>query len=340
MTASGDPGRTATKAGTVTVALCTYNGANWIRYQVRSIVEQTIPPRQLVLSDDGSTDRTVELALDEFEAAGGDRLGIELVVIRNGQTLGVVANFEQALRASGREFVALSDQDDVWHPRRLERALLAFDRRPSLLLVHCDAQLVDRDGEPLGRTLAHTQGLTSKERSQIADGRELECLVRRRLVTGATVVLRRQLLIDALPIPPRWMHDEWLGVVAAAKNGTDFIDETLVDYRQHGGNQVGVRRRTLNEKFELLTGAGGERNRRLVEQWAALVDRLTLIPDVPPRNRAFAAGRLAHETFRAGLSRNRLRRMAPVGLRAVRGDYRRYARGSKDVLLDLIQPSD
>ena len=110
---------------TVSVALCTHNGARFLEAQVRSICAQTLPPAELVLSDDASTDGSVELVsrlLSEHPQDGG-HAAIDLRVLRNARPLGARANFEQAMHHCRGEWIALCDQDDVWQPDRLRRLL-------------------------------------------------------------------------------------------------------------------------------------------------------------------------------------------------------------------------
>ncbi|MBC7760514.1 MAG: glycosyltransferase, partial [Candidatus Saccharibacteria bacterium] len=115
----------------VSVALCTRNGAQFIEAQLRSILNQSVQPHEVILSDDASTDDTVAIA----RAVMNDDSGPILTVIPNPIALGITANFEQAILACSGEFIALCDQDDVWHPHRLSRALQQFEAQPSLDLL-------------------------------------------------------------------------------------------------------------------------------------------------------------------------------------------------------------
>jgi glycosyltransferase involved in cell wall biosynthesis len=105
----------------ISVALCTHNGERFITEQVRSILAQSYPPAELVLSDDASSDRTVAVATAIVEEHNRDHGDVRLVVMENRPALGVAANFAQAIAACTGDLVALSDQDDRWAPERLER---------------------------------------------------------------------------------------------------------------------------------------------------------------------------------------------------------------------------
>jgi glycosyltransferase involved in cell wall biosynthesis len=316
---------------TVSVALCTHNGARFVAEQVRSILAQSVPPRQIVLSDDASTDETVAIVARAVAEHGSS---VELVVLRNSPALGVTANFEQAVRACTGEFVSLSDQDDVWLPERLERLLDAFEADTSLTLLFSDARLVDGDGRPLPDSLFDSIRFTPGEQFEVHDGRALDTLLRRNVVTGATVLFRRSLLDDALPFPASWVHDEWLAVIAAITGRVDFLAAQLVDYRQHGGNQIGARKPTLRDKISRVTVARGQRNARLAARAQALVDRGGFSPEVA----ALVAAKRAHEGRREAYPVIRLLRVGPVLRTLVSGGYSRFGRGRYDVVRDLLQP--
>lgn len=324
----------------ISVALCTHDGAAFVGAQVRSILTQAPEPGEIVLGDDASGDDTigiVERLVAEHRAAGGST---ELVVRRHDPALGVVANFVDALTHARGDLIALSDQDDVWHPGRLALAVAAFGADPSLLLLHSDARLVDAAGESIGMTLLQALEATAGERAGLERGDAFSTLLRRNLVTGATVVLRRELLASALPFPEGWVHDEWLAAVAAATGTLRLLPEPLIDYRQHGANQIGAHRPTMVERWAKLREPREPRASRLVARTYALVAALERLGDaVPPDRLAAARARLAHEERRRVLPRMLLARAPRVIWAAARGDYSRYSRGAIDVLRDLLQPT-
>ena len=322
------------KRSTVSVALCTHNGERFIVEQVRSILRQTEPVGQIVLSDDASTDATI--ALVEREVA--DHLGdpVELVVLRNSPALGVTANFAQAIAACTGELIALSDQDDVWLPDRVSVMADVFAADSGLSLLFADAQLVDGDGDPLRDTLFESIRFTRREQREVHEGRGLDTLLRRNVVTGATAMFRRGLLDAALPIPSAWVHDEWLAIMAAITGRVDFLAAQLIEYRQHGGNQIGASKPTLRDKVNRVTSPRTERNERLEARARALLER---VQGLGPEIEQLAAEKLAHEGRRLAYPGPRARRLAPVVRAALRGDYRRFGRGRYDVVRDLLQPA-
>ncbi|GIT81036.1 glycosyl transferase [Leifsonia sp. LS1] len=322
---------------TVGIALCTYNGARFLDEQLASILEQEPPAEQVVVADDSSRDGSLEIV-----RRAADGTGVPIVVLEGtGAPLGVTANFERAVSAVTQELVALSDQDDRWHDDRLAVLRERFAADPDLVLLHTDADLVDAEGRPLGRTLFESLEVQPHEFAAEESGRAFEAFLRRNLATGATVVFRRSLLDLATPFPADWVHDEWLAMIAAATGRVGVVRAATIDYRQHGANQIGVGAPTLSRKIGRVLEARGERNRTLASRFAVLADRLAALGDrVSDEQLAEARAKASFERTRAEFPANRLRRALPVLRLARTGLYERYAsRGRADVLRDLLQPA-
>lgn len=323
----------------VSVALGTHNGARYLREQLDSILAQTHAVAEIVLSDDASRDGTVELAeqvIEEHRAT--DAATPSLVVLRNPVALGVTANFEQALTAASGDLIALSDQDDVWHHDRIERALAAFARRPGAELAAAEARLVDENGVPLGTTLFGTLGVDVPLRLRLESDAAFDELLKRNVVTGATMMVARALVQRAAPFPASWVHDEWLAMIASVGGGVAIVPEPVIDYRQHGGNQIGVARLGPGGKLARLREARTARNAQLLQRARDLADRLPAISGDDSGVVAAAHAKLAHERMRQAIPARRFERIRPIFREWRTGAYERYGRGVQDVLRDLVQP--
>ncbi|MEO7122215.1 MAG: glycosyltransferase family 2 protein [Lacisediminihabitans sp.] len=319
----------------VSVALCTHNGARYIEEQLRSILGQTVLPLEVVVSDDASTDGTLELVRHLWTELTGS--APRLVLLHNEIALGVTANFEQAISACTGDLISLSDQDDVWAPGRLEALIAKFENRPQLSLVFSDARLVSSAGDALGASLFEALEISSADLDALRTGDAFATLLRRNLVTGATAAFRRTLLENAAPFEMAWVHDEWLAIIAAATSEVDWMPEQLIDYRQHGQNQIGVSVPTLRYKIGRVFEPRGDRNERLALRATALLSRLEML-EVRPQIRELARGKAAHELFRAGLQRNRASRVVPILREALTGNYGRFSsRGRWDIVRDMMQ---
>lgn len=320
-------------APSISVALCTRNGARFVGTQVRSILAQSIPVSQLVVSDDASSDETVDIVEAEVRRAGGL---IRLQVIRNDRPLGVTANFEQAIAACDGDMIALSDQDDVWHPDRLASVLPLFSY-PDVMLVHTDADLVDGSGRPLRTTLFEALEIDDATLRQ-EERDPLGALLRRNLVTGATVVFRRILAERARPFPDGWVHDEWLAICAAILGTVRPLPSATIDYRQHGANEIGVARPTLRYKISRVLQPGAARQQRLARQFRQLAERLPAFPELDAGDRERIDLKARFEAERSRLSPARAARLVPVIRLLASGGYHRFAsQGRMDAVRDLVR---
>jgi glycosyltransferase involved in cell wall biosynthesis len=324
----------------VSVALCTHNGASFIREQVRSICLQTLPPREIVLSDDASSDDCVDIARAAVDECNSERPGhpVALSVLHNAVALRVTKNFEQAVRACEGDLIALSDQDDVWQPERLARMAAEFERRPDLLLLHTDARLVDGERRDLGQSLFHALEVKPFELNWIHGGNAFDVFLRRNLVTGATAVFRRSLLDDAVPFPVEWLHDEWLGMIAACLGGVDLLEEELIEYRQHASNQIGARRDSFMGKVrKALASRGDTHVKRAIKAEILLARLLEMGGRVPPAIIEEVRSKIEHQRFRAALPPGRIARCGPVLREAMTGRYNKFGRGVRGVVRDLFE---
>ncbi len=219
----------------ISVALCSYNGAKYIREQLESITGQSLRPKEIVVCDDGSSDGTVEL-VESFARSAA----VDVRVYRNERQMGVNANFSRAIGLCRGAYVVLSDQDDIWAKDKLELSMAEMARQEKAIgikrpcLVHSDLKVCGSDGRVLATSYMRRQGLNHVTEAPL---RRLQV---RGFVTGATVLMNRALVEVALPIPEEAVHhDWWLALVAAAAGRIGFVPQVLVFYRQHSSNVIG-----------------------------------------------------------------------------------------------------
>jgi glycosyltransferase involved in cell wall biosynthesis len=292
-------------AAKISVAMCTYNGGRFLPAQLTSIANQTRLPDELVVCDDCSTDRTVDI-VREFAAAVSHPVRIFV----NERNLGFVANFERAIRLCNGDLIALSDQDDSWYPERLERSEQVFASHPEVGLVFSDADLIDDQDQLTGTRLWPNFGFVGELKQRLLAG-DYTVLVRKRFVTGATIMFRSRLRENCLPFGSGWLHDEWLAPAAAAVADVLPIDSPLIRYREHASQQVGLstqpglwerRRRHWNELSRQI-GMLEEMCSRLSQQ--PLSQRGELLYSCYQAQLRFAR-------FRYGLPKRRLARLPAI----------------------------
>ncbi|BBP81940.1 alpha-L-Rha alpha-1,3-L-rhamnosyltransferase [Pseudomonas sp. Pc102] len=200
----------------ISVCLASYNGEAYISEQVSSILAQLSPEDEVIVSDDGSSDGTLE------KIHGFNDPRIRLL---QGPRQGLIANFQNALLHAHGDIIILSDQDDVWLPGRLE-SVVSYLRDHDLVV--CDCTVVDRD---LG-LIAPSFYLLNNSGPGL-----LKNLVSNSY-QGCCMAFRKRILELALPFPVNIpMHDWWLGLVAELYGRVYFFQQPGLLYRRHDANQ-------------------------------------------------------------------------------------------------------
>lgn len=317
-------------SGGISVALATLDGARFVAEQVRSILSQTTPVDEIVVGDDGSRDGTLDVVRREVERSSVE---VRLRILDGASEGGVAANFTRILAATRGELVLLSDQDDVWRRDRVASAVRRFADDPALDALFGDARLVDADGRPLGSTLFGALPVREAELDAVIHGRAVEVLLRRNIATGATMAVRRTALDRALPVAEGWIHDEWLAITTALVGKLGVERRTLVDYRQHGGNAIGVSSPSLGRRLTRLTERRGDRNARLAVAAASLLAWATQAGVADVR----LADKAKFESARASFPKSRLARLPGI-VRMLPLYSANASQGRLDVLRDLVQP--
>jgi len=225
-------------SGSISIAMCTRNGAPYVWAQLESIDIQKRPPDELVICDDVSTDNTREV-LKAFAVGAG----FPVTLCFNDAVLGPIKNFEQAITLCTGDLIILADQDDVWLPNKVRRLEELFSSDQNIGIAFSDAVIVDENLHSLGYNLWDCSVFGEKERQLLLNGRASELLSVRNIVTGATMAFRAMYRDLVLPIPDglRLMHDGWIALLISRVAGVAFIDEPLVKYRQHRLQFVGAR---------------------------------------------------------------------------------------------------
>ena len=217
------------------VALCSYNGAKYIKEQIFSILEQTMPVDEIVICDDGSTDETLQI-IEKIRVGAP----IDIRVYKNELNLGVCANFQKAINLCKGDVVFLSDQDDVWLPEKVETVASYLENHPKIDVVFTDADLIDNDGNSSDMVPTNLWGyhFVEIDRKVFDSGMQIEPFVNGRVhATGATMAARHSFIVEH-PFLPLWehgevMHDYAISLMAAERNKLGYINAKLIKYRLH-----------------------------------------------------------------------------------------------------------
>lgn len=240
---------------TVSVAMCTYNGAAYLPEQLESIVQQTVQPVELVANDDGSTDATVEI-LRDFARRAPFPVRIEV----NEKNLGPTKNFERSMGRCSGDVIIISDCDDIFAPRKHELVRDALAADPALGCVFGDAELIRADGTPLETTLWESIGFEPDDQNRFDGGDVVDALFRRTIAFGGVMGFRRDILDVALPIPLPWGHDNWTALVASALYEVRLVREPFLYYRTHDAQYSGTARSSIWKKVAAAAAPAPEKN--------------------------------------------------------------------------------
>lgn len=210
------------EAPSIVVVMSTYNGAEHLVEQLDSVLSQDVGSLSVLVRDDGSTDGTVGI-LEGYERAGS----IELV---RGENLGVVGSFLDLISRApaDADFIALADQDDVWHPDKLSRALEVLAKKdPAVPQLYCaEYMFCDAEMRPQGRSHLNRIGVS------------FPTMLYENMVSGNTTVINRTLagLVVAAGPEGVYCHDWWLALLATAVGELTFDDFACLEYRRTGSN--------------------------------------------------------------------------------------------------------
>lgn len=335
---SGGRASTAAEGGSVrvSVALCTYNGERFLGELLESILAQTQLPDELVARDDGSRDGT-RAVLEAFAA----KAPFPVRVIVNERNLGSTRNFEAAARDCAGDIIVLSDQDDVWLPRKLETLLAPMARDDPPGVVFSNADVVDERLEPLGYTLWDSIGFGADDQAAFQKD-PFSVLLRHNVVTGTTAAFRADLRDRVFPVDATWVHDAWIAFMAALVDEVEPVPQVTTLYRQHASNQIGGLKPTRMAEAQVRARRAALNQRATFERdlafWSVALRHAERLDVRPERRPALAhlAERVEHLRARAALPRRRLARLGPVASEWRTGRYRRHSAGAVSAIKDVL----
>lgn len=208
----------------ISVCMATHNGEKYIKEQLVSILYQLGPNDEVVISDDGSTDNTLNI----IKQINDKR--IRVYILKNTDNTRrvhwyVAKNFENALKYANGDIIFLSDQDDVWMPNKVIACLEAL--KSNDIVLH-NLQCVDSELKPLNKNVYHN------------NFRRKNYLMRHGLHYGCGLAFKKELLKYILPFPKNLViHDYWIGIVGESVGKLAYIDTPLAKYRIHSLNTSG-----------------------------------------------------------------------------------------------------
>ncbi len=200
----------------ISIVICTYNGELFLSEQLESIVHQTYSNLEIIILDDCSTDRSIEI----INAFANQYAAIKFH--RNEQNLGYVKNFEKGIGLCNGEFVALCDQDDIW---KFDKIDLLFNHITEAALIYHDSEFINDDGTSLHKKLS--------DQLNMYEGHSTYPFFLNNCISGHSMMFRKSIIDQILPFNETYFHDWQIAIIATENGGIKYLDQPLVKYRQH-----------------------------------------------------------------------------------------------------------
>jgi glycosyltransferase involved in cell wall biosynthesis len=200
----------------ISVCIATYNGSKYIRRQLDTILQQLPGDYEVIISDDSSTDNTLDIVKSYNNS--------HIIILPNQKFRNPIYNFENALKHASGDVIFLSDQDDIWQPTKVEKALAALNNCD---IVLSDCSIIDAEGKVIEESFFKING----------SGRGFFKNLWKNSYLGCCLAFRKDVLKKATPFPKDIpMHDWWLGIISETFYRITIINEQLISYRRHGVN--------------------------------------------------------------------------------------------------------
>lgn len=334
----------------ISVALCTYNGSEFLIEQLESFLYQTKLPDELVICDDCSVDETVGI-IEKFSK--NSPFPVKFFV--NEKNLGATKNFERAISLCTGDVIFLSDQDDVWQPNKIELMYDVFIQSGNTGLVFSDAEVVNENLETL-KSSVWDFSFSSVERKTAKSEGLLQIMLKKNVVIGATMAFRTEYRDLFMPIPthlPNVLHDGWIALIISAVSEVVFLESPLIKYRQHKNQLLGVSSKFLQnyEQFDRRKKYGGSIKilQKELNKLSLLSDVLldypqfqekvvrTEIDSLIEKCRHEMMDTIRHYNNRMTLPSSRGKRIFPVYKEVVSGRYHRFSKGLKSAVKDIYE---
>lgn len=319
----------------ISVSLCTYNGARFLSDQLESIASQNRLPDELIICDDKSTDKTVEI-IESFIP----KAPFKTSLIINKRNLGSTKNFEKAIKLCKGDIIFLSDQDDLWFPTKISQMEDVFLNYHDIGAVFSNAEIIDDNSNPLGFSLWDKIKFDKKMQHQIIKNETVNVLLKQNVVTGATLAIRSDLIKTVLPVPPNWIHDHWIALFTAVQSKLYFIDAPLIKYRSHSSQHIGINRKKTFAKIKLLNKHNDiELFNSLISLNNEALEHLhnTFPKSITQKYNPIFDTKLSHLKIRREISYKKTQSFLIIFKEFSNGNYRRFSNNFPSIIYDIFR---
>ena len=215
--------------------MCTYNGEKFIKEQIDSILNQSHKVNEIVVCDDRSSDKTIQI-VEEYSRAYPDLFRIVI----NDTNLKSVKNFEKAILLCSGDVIFLSDQDDVWAENKVLDYINYFNDNPHIKVLTSNGYCIDDNSKVHDKYAVWDVPAFLRAKEKDVDYYKLITYIGN-IATGATMAIRKEIINEITPFPiiKEFHHDEWIAIIASKMGMYHHFDEKYFYYRIHENQQVG-----------------------------------------------------------------------------------------------------
>lgn len=213
----------------ISVAMASYNGEKYIHEQLVSILSQLSDNDEVIISDDGSTDNTIQII---------KKLNDTRIKLIEGPKNGVKKNFENAISNCTGDIIFLADQDDIWLSHKVKTIIKIFDNNPTINLIIHDAEIIDNNKKTIEKSFFNFRKVKNGLFNNLIKNSFIGCCMSFRASEKKYI----------LPIPNDMpMHDQWIGmkILFKKRNSVVFHKEILLKYRRHNNNVSSFKKNTI-----------------------------------------------------------------------------------------------
>lgn len=231
----------------VSVVVCTYNGADFIEDQIKSIVNQTYSNLEVIICDDNSSDRTLEVMRKVLENST-----VDYRIYENPTNIGYIKNFNAGINHTRGDLIALCDQDDIWDLCKIE---ILVNEIGDYSLIYSDSRIINEEGVFTNQFLSDHFNMVS--------GQDFRKLLLNNSVSAHSLLFKAELKTVILPLPDLLFHDWWIATVASINDGIKYFEAPLTNYRVHDSNATEIKKIVDGEK---------KKRRKKVKKWDAFIN--------------------------------------------------------------------
>lgn len=223
----------------ISVAMATYNGEKYIKDQIRTILENLENEDEIIISDDGSTDNTINI-IENFMKKDNR------IKLFKGPKNGVKQNFANAIKNCTGKYIFLADQDDIWEKNKVDKVLNCFEKEECTLVIH-DAEIVNERLEKIEDSFFEYR----------KSGNGIIKNIWKNTYIGCCMCFENSIREKILPIPNDIeMHDQWIGIINEKYGKSYFLKEKLIKYRRHSSNVSQMKHygilKMLNNRIKII----------------------------------------------------------------------------------------